>query len=96
MSNNISQKSVSRIIPVINTALCKKCKKCVDICTKNAISEINNYSCSKCMKYCISMDVPCVPETYFFDYEKCDACGICIEKCPYNAISWHKVDKAII
>ncbi|HPI29940.1 MAG TPA: 4Fe-4S binding protein [Bacteroidales bacterium] len=48
------------------------------------------------MKYCISMDVPCVPETYFFDYEKCDACGICIEKCPYNAISWHKVDKAII
>jgi len=45
------------------------------------------------MKYCISMDVPCVPDTYFFDYEKCDGCGICIEKCPNNSISWYMVDK---
>ncbi|HNW69436.1 MAG TPA: 4Fe-4S binding protein [Bacteroidales bacterium] len=93
MKSYLSSDSILDKVPVIDVASCKKCKKCVEICTKNAISETNNYSCSKCMKYCISMDVPCVPDTYFFDYEKCDGCGICIEKCPSNAISWYKVDK---
>jgi len=33
------------------------------------------------------MEVPCNPEYIVFDYEKCDACGICVTACPYDAIT---------
>ena len=34
---------------------------------------------------CIST---CDPEYYMFVYDRCDACGICVEECPHQAIYW--------
>ncbi len=73
-------------LPVIDFAKCTNCKECIEICPQNAIIESENFSCSKCIKYCVSMDVPCNPEKIIFSYEHCDVCGKCISACPSNAI----------
>lgn len=93
MQNNISQKSLTGFMPVINTALCNKCNNCVEACVANAISEKDNYSCSKCVKYCLSIDVPCAPDLYVINFELCNSCGQCIEVCPNDAITWFEVVK---
>ena len=76
------------LLPVIDNVLCNKCNKCIEACPYNVISEKDNFSCSKCIKYCLIMDVPCTPDSYFFNYNLCDSCGLCVEKCPNKAISW--------
>lgn len=78
-------------LPVIDTAKCTKCNLCFNICPKKAIVKASNNACAKCIKYCISMKVPCNPHYYVFCYEKCDACGLCIIACQNKAIYWHKV-----
>ena len=78
-------------LPVIDIAKCINCENCILICPANAISKNSGYSCSKCIKYCLSFDVPCNPDHYIFCYEKCDSCGLCISACSAEAIGWHQI-----
>jgi len=75
-------------IPIIDPETCISCDKCLEICPHQVISKNNSDVCSKCIKYCISMEVPCNPDFYIFHYDKCDNCGLCIEICPTNSIIW--------
>jgi len=40
------------------------------------------------------MEVPCHPKEIIFQYEQCDACGICLKISPENAIAWITPKKA--
>ncbi|HNX22505.1 MAG TPA: 4Fe-4S binding protein [Spirochaetota bacterium] len=75
-------------IPIVDQSKCVRCNNCVDICPGNAISVISNSCCAKCIKYCISLPVPCHPEYLTFDYSICNSCGICIDSCSHGVISW--------
>jgi len=77
-------------VPVINYNLCTHCKTCIEICPQGAISNPISFSCSKCVKYCITMEVPCPPDHYVFNYKECNNCGDCIEHCPADALHWSK------
>jgi Pyruvate/2-oxoacid:ferredoxin oxidoreductase delta subunit len=74
-------------IPVIDIAKCVKCSKCIIICPAQAIVNERSMSCARCIKYCITMEVPCNTDNYIFDYQKCNSCGLCISECDQNAIS---------
>ena len=76
-------------IPVIDSDKCIRCEKCIIACPKNAIINSSNAACSKCIKYCLSMSVPCNPDHYIFCYEQCDSCGLCITACANDAIYWY-------
>ena len=78
-------------VPIIKSGLCINCDKCVAACPTEAILKSNDSACAKCIKYCISMEVPCNPEHYIFCYEKCDACSACVSACPVEAIDWFKI-----
>ena len=78
-------------LPVIDYSKCTKCDECYLICPNNAIVKSANSACAKCIKYCMSMKVPCDPENYVFCYDKCDSCAQCISVCKNEAIYWHKV-----
>jgi formate hydrogenlyase subunit 6/NADH:ubiquinone oxidoreductase subunit I len=80
-------------VPVINYTLCTHCNQCVEVCLKNVIQSSETFTCSKCVKYCITMEVPCSPEHYVFNYRDCDACGLCFENCPAEALYWHKINE---
>jgi hypothetical protein len=58
------------------------------VCPKNAILESSNNCCAKCIKYCMTMEVPCSPEYIVFDYDTCDSCGHCITSCQHKALYW--------
>jgi len=75
-------------LPVIDFEICVLCKKCIESCPLKAIIEPMNTSCAKCIKYCLSMAVPCKPDNLIFNYELCDECGQCVTECPENAIYW--------
>lgn len=76
-------------LPAVDAKKCKRCGKCIEACPIKAILESSNNCCAKCIKYCITLEVPCSPEYIVFDYEKCDACGSCISACPHEAITWY-------
>jgi Pyruvate/2-oxoacid:ferredoxin oxidoreductase delta subunit len=78
-------------LPVIDNSKCTKCDDCYIICPLGAIVKSSNTACAKCIKYCISMKVPCDPLNYVFCYEKCDSCGLCVSACKSEAIYWHKI-----
>ncbi len=78
-------------LPVIDYSLCTQCKICIEVCPSVVISDPVSFTCGKCVKYCITMEVPCSPDQFVFNYEVCDSCGICIEHCPTKAMYWHKV-----
>jgi Pyruvate/2-oxoacid:ferredoxin oxidoreductase delta subunit len=78
-------------LPVIEVSKCTNCDMCYIVCPKNAIRKVTSNACAKCIKYCISMEVPCNPESYVYDYKNCDSCGLCLMECPSKAIYWHKV-----
>ena len=75
-------------LPAIDFFKCQNCRKCIEACLPKAIVKSENFSCSKCVKYCITMKVPCEPAKIFFRYELCDACGKCILACEDKAIYW--------
>ena len=74
--------------PIINADKCVKCKLCIEVCPTNAIHIPAKSSCAKCVKYCVTMQVPCAPEKLIFDYDQCTACGNCLPACPEQAIYW--------
>jgi ferredoxin len=75
-------------LPYIDSSKCVYCDLCFNKCPHGAIMKVPNPACDKCIKYCISMKVPCNRENYVFCYEKCDSCGLCISACNYEAVSW--------
>jgi ferredoxin len=79
---------ISGKFPAVDLKKCRKCNVCIDVCPEKAILTSSNNCCAKCIKYCITMEVPCSPEYIVFDYDLCDRCGLCISSCPYGAISW--------
>ncbi len=80
-------------LPVINDVKCISCDKCLIACPNGVIIKASDTSCQKCIKYCLSMEVPCNPNNYIFCYEKCDGCGICVTTCENEAIYWYRTDK---
>lgn len=80
-------------LPVIDASKCIDCEKCVAVCPENAIYKIVDVACAKCIKYCISMEVPCNPAHYIFCYDLCDACGKCVISCPSEVIHWQLLSK---
>jgi Pyruvate/2-oxoacid:ferredoxin oxidoreductase delta subunit len=81
-------------LPVIDYSKCTKCDECYINCPLRAIVKETSSACAKCVKYCISMKVPCNPENYVFCYEKCNMCGLCVSDCIYEAIYWHNMIKS--
>jgi Pyruvate/2-oxoacid:ferredoxin oxidoreductase delta subunit len=84
---SIITKKKTVVYPVIDFSRCVKCEKCIAVCPHKVIHRENLMTCSKCIKYCITMDVPCKSNDYFFEYDLCDACGKCIEVCTHEAIT---------
>ena len=80
-------------IPVIDYSLCTQCKTCIEVCPTDVISDPVSFTCGKCVKYCITMEVPCLPEQFVFNYEACNSCGICIENCPAKALFWRNASE---
>lgn len=78
------------LLPAVDAAKCNSCYSCVEACPRNAILVPMNTTCAKCVKYCLTMEVPCSPEHVVFSYDLCDGCGICVEACPRDAIYWFK------
>jgi ferredoxin len=83
-NNNLRTKTK---LPYIDILKCTRCEKCILICPTHAIIKTSNPTCDKCIKYCISMQVPCNRENYIFCYDLCDSCGLCISACKHDAIS---------
>jgi len=75
-------------IPIIDFSGCIRCELCIQVCPEQAIYKSRSSVCEKCIKYCISMEVPCNPFIYVFDYKTCNSCGKCVSQCPVKAISW--------
>jgi Pyruvate/2-oxoacid:ferredoxin oxidoreductase delta subunit len=87
-----SDKSKGKLkVPVVDTEICKNCKKCINACPNNAIKTVRKDTCSRCLRYCFIMKVPCKPEKVIFEYKNCDSCGLCVDICPENAIYWFKL-----
>jgi NAD-dependent dihydropyrimidine dehydrogenase PreA subunit len=80
--------SASARRPIIHEDTCTGCRKCLEACPTQAIQEPLNYCCSRCVKYCSVMDVPCRPESVVLCYHLCDGCGRCLEACPHGALHW--------
>ncbi|MBP7076570.1 MAG: 4Fe-4S binding protein [Bacteroidales bacterium] len=85
--------TLAKQILSIDNWKCVMCGKCVQVCPKNAIGKIQNQNCSKCIKYCISYEVPCNPYKYVICQEKCDLCLKCISVCNEKAINWVMIPK---
>ena len=78
-------------LPVIDFSKCIKCNDCYIICPVGAIVKESSAACAKCIKYCLSIKVPCNPEHNVFCYEKCDNCGLCVTECKSEAIYWYEI-----
>lgn len=72
--------------PVIDCTKCSRCEKCIGICPEQAIKLVRSISCSRCIRYCLSMDVPCNQYHVEIDVSKCTLCGLCLGICDDNAI----------
>lgn len=70
----------------INPLLCNGCHACIAVCPHGAIDECMRTGCSKCLQYCLSMNVPCTPKPVRVREELCDGCGRCLAVCPVGAI----------
>lgn len=79
---------IDKKVPIVDQKLCIQCGKCIVACPQNAISRVQNSSCSKCMKYCTHYEVTCDNIHFIIDYKKCDSCGECIGVCNDKTIYW--------
>jgi ferredoxin len=75
-----------RFHPVIDEDACTGCRQCVDACPTGALVAAESYTCEKCVKYCLGMDVPCRPANLVVRPRRCDGCGQCVAICPAQAI----------
>ncbi len=82
----------SRGIVEIDPVRCTGCKACLAVCPRNALSAAEGYCCAKCVKYCLSMEVPCTPCTSIVCEDLCDGCGLCLPVCPEGAIRLRPAD----
>jgi ferredoxin len=71
---------------IIDQHLCVKCGKCAEVCPDGAVLRKKNDFCSRCIRYCMTLEVPCNPLSFFIDNEKCTNCGLCVDACPERAI----------
>ncbi|NLH50565.1 MAG: 4Fe-4S binding protein [Myxococcales bacterium] len=76
--------------PVIDAGRCDNCGICVEGCPSRAIQETFNTTCAKCVKYCLTYQVPCTPRALIVRPELCTGCGRCVEICPRGAIAWEE------
>jgi len=74
----------------INPLLCTGCRACIASCPRGALQEPQDYCCAKCVKYCLTLDVPCTPLAVFLREDLCDGCGKCVPACPEGAIRWEE------
>jgi len=70
----------------IDIAKCTNCGACSMICKLNAIAKNENYDCSKCIKYCLTLPVICDQKHYYIIENQCNGCGDCVFVCKENAI----------
>jgi len=80
-------------VPCIAHALCDGCGICIVQCPTRALIEPGNTGCAKCVKYCLTMEVPCLPARVVVIDALCDGCGVCASACPHHAISMIARDK---
>ena len=72
----------------VDHSRCILCFECAKACPEKAIHLIPNPACAKCVKYCFSIVTPCEPDILVISHDRCNNCGICIDVCAQNAISW--------
>jgi Pyruvate/2-oxoacid:ferredoxin oxidoreductase delta subunit len=77
---------------VLDATKCSSCGMCVSFCPHHAIEEPMNFCCAKCVKYCMTYEVPCESARIAICVERCDGCGLCIPCCPSDAIHLEPFD----
>jgi ferredoxin len=75
-------------LPVVDPSKCDGCDQCIKVCPHAAIYQPGEVTCSKCIKYCLTMEVPCRHDHVAFSYGACDSCGICVAACTRGALIW--------
>lgn len=78
LPNILAHKELSRsyrVVSSIDTKLCNKCKSCLIACRDSGYQAI-------------SLDEKGYP---VISSEKCDGCGICVQICPKNALSYKQI-----
>jgi len=91
MEKVVNVKNQIKIQPLklrLDHAKCILCFDCVKICPEKAIHLVQNPACAKCVKYCFSIDTPCEPDILVIAQDRCNKCGMCVDVCRQNAISW--------
>lgn len=82
-------------LPTVDPARCDGCGRCASACPTGAVRVPSADSCAKCVRYCLSLEVPCSRESLPFRYEACDGCGRCLEACHTGALSWADRERAL-
>ncbi|MGC4120690.1 MAG: 4Fe-4S binding protein [Myxococcales bacterium] len=81
-------------LPIVDLARCNGCGDCAAACPTGAVQAPQGGACSRCVKYCVSFEVPCSREVRPFRYALCDACGKCVKACASRAIVWTAASSA--
>jgi len=88
MTETVLKNDAPARLPTVDSSRCDGCNQCIKACPRAAIYKPGEVTCSKCIKYCLSMEVPCSHARIAFSYEACDACGRCLSACVPRALSW--------